>query len=1240
MTTITGQITIVDYGDAVSLTGFITANSPRIQQYSPSDETFTPDWSKTPLVMTASLFKMGDSSDIIDDPNVQSITWYDAANPGTPLKSEGPYTISGSSLTVKDNILRDKPAIDFICEVVYRDTDSMLDITQKMSISFSRVSDGSSAAVASAWLPNGNIFKNNQVPSLIAECDLWRSGKIDNTNVLFQWYSQDPNITEDQGGGAGWKKLTSTSNNGETGYNTNKLTVPSSAVPSFEVYKCVITDTDPSSPTYNQTFQDTVTFLDQSDPVQLDITSTRGDVFKNGVGSTTLSAQTYQGGQEIDQSGEEYQYKWYKYDKDGVLVTDFGGTKTYKEGKTLNVTSDDVDTKATFLCTIEGAVAQFTIYDITDTIVSPTEPPNPVEGMIWLKNSGDPPYRFYIYKNGQWQTTDFDSLEEMDPDSYNKVKDAYNAITDLDMDNRITRYERSVVRGELANIIGTYLSNTDNMPTIEEIDANGVGDLYAIRKQARDVGVPTTDERYTQIATAYTNLRTYLSSLSIKPWDVGSDGVIDIDSDAWDAAWKGYYLAYNFLSITVTNRQKEYTDLIGDEAVQDAISAVSNAEQYKEVPLANPMTISAPIASLGLPSFQGRHIDSWTINPDSQSNWALNGNRIRPITNPIFSSTGSITLHGKFYGDGTNNDEFMWDREGRAVKIKRWEDVSLDGGFTWEFGADLTGAKQVKISAFSEVAPVDMSVQAVKNNGSMLTTIDSGMDAADQVMLTNSENVLYISIADSDSGWGETYTPTPAEISAYFNGWRMCNGTYGTPYDGTGNKVWYPIGDTDLTRSTMSADGTTFDPVPDEKAPTIEEQSINDYQVVYRNTDAVRETIDFDGIMSLLQGDNQVTLGYPLNTPEIITGTIKYATNIATVTDNLKYWIPTVQERLTKAEEIITEDSITNIVTNSVQYRVALASKADTETLGQYATTGALEDLSGDIDGRIANAIDSIDFEPYATKSELKQTATDITAKFSATGGMNLIKNSIGFAGLEFWEGYTQYPVETISTNELDMLGFGSGFLFNPDGNQKGIIQEINVTPGQPYTLSWYLNKRTSGSTSGYRFWIQIQENDVTVKQIADNSAVTTTGYESSYMTYVPQSDTIKVRFIGYGNVDATLTGLMLNISDVPLSWSLATGELYNTNIRLDINGIRVSQLDENRREVGYTQITPEEFAGYHDSDGNGTFEKIFYLNGDETVTKKLRAEEEITTRYIKMINVDSVGRKGLAFIPNIDFIG
>src|SRR5690606_14697596 len=188
----------------------------------------------------------------------------------------------------------------------------------------------------------------------------------------------------------------------------------------------------------------------------------------------------------------------------------------------------------------------------------------------------------------------------------------------------------------------------------------------------------------------------------------------------------------------------------------------------------------------------------------------------------------------------------------------------------------------------------------------------------------------------------------------------------------------------------------------------------------------------------------------------------------------------------------------------------------------------------------------------YATKLELEETSRNITAKFSATGGMNLLKNSIGFAGFDFWS--KSGNAETIKTNELDILGFGSGFLIRPTGDTSWttISQTVPVVSGQPYTLSWYYKKLSSGDD----LWIQIFEDDV--KKWEKIYSGTTDGFATDNTTYIPESNTITVRLVGHTNSEAIITGIMLTIGDVPLQWTLATGEVYNTNIRMDINGIRV----------------------------------------------------------------------------------
>lgn len=130
--------------------------------------------------------------------------------------------------------------------------------------------------------------------------------------------------------GTGWRKLTDTTGM-YTGTSTSTITIYAAAVDSYAVYKCVATDSDSASSTYNSNFQDVATFIDNSDPIQIVITSTGGDVFKNGQGSTVLTAVCYQAGAEIDSEGKGT-YTWTKYKKDGAIDTNWGtsGSKTGK----------------------------------------------------------------------------------------------------------------------------------------------------------------------------------------------------------------------------------------------------------------------------------------------------------------------------------------------------------------------------------------------------------------------------------------------------------------------------------------------------------------------------------------------------------------------------------------------------------------------------------------------------------------------------------------------------------------------------------------------------------------------------------------------------------------------------------------------------------------------------------------------------------------------------------------------
>ena len=102
-----GQFTIIDYNDTLTLTGFIGSNHPKIQMNNPDNNSYTPDWFATNLVLTPSLYIIGTTTDQITSENVTLVQWFQGSS-STSIATGGNYVLSGTKnhiLTVKANIM-------------------------------------------------------------------------------------------------------------------------------------------------------------------------------------------------------------------------------------------------------------------------------------------------------------------------------------------------------------------------------------------------------------------------------------------------------------------------------------------------------------------------------------------------------------------------------------------------------------------------------------------------------------------------------------------------------------------------------------------------------------------------------------------------------------------------------------------------------------------------------------------------------------------------------------------------------------------------------------------------------------------------------------------------------------------------------------------------------------------------------------------------------------------------------
>ena len=90
-----GQFTIIDYNDALTLTGYIGSNHAKTQMYNPDNGTYTPNWASTNLVLTPSLYVIGTTTDQIASANVTSVKWY-VGSSTTAITANSTYALSGA----------------------------------------------------------------------------------------------------------------------------------------------------------------------------------------------------------------------------------------------------------------------------------------------------------------------------------------------------------------------------------------------------------------------------------------------------------------------------------------------------------------------------------------------------------------------------------------------------------------------------------------------------------------------------------------------------------------------------------------------------------------------------------------------------------------------------------------------------------------------------------------------------------------------------------------------------------------------------------------------------------------------------------------------------------------------------------------------------------------------------------------------------------------------------------------
>lgn len=366
-----GQMTVVDVSDAPVLNAFITANKPTTQVYSQTSGSYNPSYASSAQTLSLNLTKAGSTVSILGE--ASGVKWYivDGATKTeitSKTNTDNRY-VSGShneNLTTKVNVDPNKGSRRFEVSGTWKDPATELNVPFSAQIDLFVTQIGKENQVLNVYAGNGNTFRNNLPASLTVNADLYRGNVLTNDNKQFKFFYQDTTVTSDKAtgydadGGIGWHLCSSTTT-GQTpnvapGTNTSGqgvLTVTPDKVTNAQTFKVVCTNK--TAGLNNAKSTGLCTLVDMSDPISLSLESSAGNIFKNRQGSTVLKARLFRNGEELDADGTDKTktYKWAKYNKNGVMDANFGGTgNAYKTGKSITVNASEIEAKANFKCEV------------------------------------------------------------------------------------------------------------------------------------------------------------------------------------------------------------------------------------------------------------------------------------------------------------------------------------------------------------------------------------------------------------------------------------------------------------------------------------------------------------------------------------------------------------------------------------------------------------------------------------------------------------------------------------------------------------------------------------------------------------------------------------------------------------------------------------------------------------------------------------------------------------------------
>ena len=273
----------------------------------------------------------------------------------------------------------------------------------------------------------------------------------------------------------------------------------------------------------------------------------------------------------------------------------------------------------------------------------------------------------------------------------------------------------------------------------------------------------------------------------------------------------------------------------------------------------------------------------------------------------------------------------------------------------------------------------------------------------------------------------------------------------------------------------------------------------------------------------------------------------------------------------TKTSLNTANNNITSLTNRMSSAESKLTKNSLTTTIGNYYTT------SSDVNGLITA-------KGYATTSQVSQTATDLTAKFSSSGGYNLLRNSVFTRSGDFWDlrGSTIDTSRTLNGhNSIKITSSGA-----TSNVWKGFIQRFadNIPSGKTYTASlWYYIANKSTFDSNFVLELKGKKTGATSETAIAAATVGTSNLVQGAWTKLTVTATTNeawqyLYIYPWVQKNGTIWVTELQVEEGSLAtlWTPHPYETYDGITQINKDGIKVyhNSIDSN----SYTHMSPNGF--------------------------------------------------------------